>query len=372
MMKKKSYHIALITLGGIGTGPLAEGVPVLHSFVDHLAKDHQVSVFSFSPPADGYKAKDYQLFYPKKRLSGWRSMLWLINSFRGRHKAQSIDIIHCVWGHPPGFFGWILKLWFGIPLLIHLQGGDAVYLKKIKYGILKPGWKTRLILRIYQKADALVVLTRYQKMKLKESSPKLSPMVIPFGLDLAKFVFQPRTPAPPFQLIHVAHLNPVKNQMTLLKAFAEILKKTDAYLHIYGVDSLDGFLQEQANALGIGDRVEFHGLKSHPEIIQALAQSHMLLHSSLYEGEGMAILEALASGVLVCGSKVGILSDLDKIATQTVPPEDYLQLAENAWKLLRDPEQGQKLREQGKVWVNAQDMSWTVRQFERVYDKMHS
>ena len=51
----------------------------------------------------------------------------------------------------------------------------------------------------------------------------------------------------------MAHLNPVKDQATLLRAFAVIRQSHDAHLDIAGGDTMGGRLQALARDLGVGD-----------------------------------------------------------------------------------------------------------------------
>ena len=94
----------------------------------------------------------------------------------------------------------------------------------------------------------------------------------------------------------VGRLNPVKDQATLLRAFARLRGDfADVSLVLVGDGASRGSLESQAAALGIGDAVRFLGDRS--DVRELLQGFDVFALSSLSEGYSMALLEACASGL---------------------------------------------------------------------------
>jgi glycosyltransferase involved in cell wall biosynthesis len=92
-------------------------------------------------------------------------------------------------------------------------------------------------------------------------------------------------------------LVPVKDQKTLLRAFAELLKHRPARLVVFGEGPMLAELRAESEAIGIGSRVLFAGYVNEPAACYAVADLFVL--SSLTEGFGNVLIEAMAAGVPV-------------------------------------------------------------------------
>ena len=91
----------------------------------------------------------------------------------------------------------------------------------------------------------------------------------------------------PPRLLAVGGLEPLKNPGLLLEAVAEL---PDAVLDVAGTGRAEAALRERARALGVGDRVVFHGFTD--QVPQLLARADVLVHPSLSETFGYALVEA--------------------------------------------------------------------------------
>jgi len=132
----------------------------------------------------------------------------------------------------------------------------------------------------------------------------------------------------------VAGLRPQKNHSLLLQAFASVVQRLpDALLLLVGgVDQLNPrhaeVLKFQAHQLGLSHRVRFLGARGDvPDILRA---SDVFVLSSNYEGNPLAVLEAMASGVPVIITAVGGVPELvaDGISGLLVPAGNLEALSE--------------------------------------------
>jgi glycosyltransferase involved in cell wall biosynthesis len=136
---------------------------------------------------------------------------------------------------------------------------------------------------------------------------------------------------------NIASLNPQKAQHLLLEAAKIVLTQMpEVEFMIVGRGKLEQSLKEQAQALGIADRISFTGLRH--DIPNVLAQSDIFVLSSLWEGLPVSALEAMGAARPVVLTDVGGNHELVEsgIHGLLVPPGDAPALAQALLTLLRD------------------------------------
>jgi glycosyltransferase involved in cell wall biosynthesis len=99
-----------------------------------------------------------------------------------------------------------------------------------------------------------------------------------------------------FVIGHVGRFHPQKNHEFLIDIFKEVYDKNDnAILLLIGEGDLQGSIQKKVYNLGLDNNVIFTGVRSDiPELFQAM---DMFVFPSLYEGLGIVLIEAQASGL---------------------------------------------------------------------------
>ncbi len=116
------------------------------------------------------------------------------------------------------------------------------------------------------------------------------------------------------KLLFVGRFEPEKNPCLALRAFAESAPKGSCLIMV-GDGSERYQLGKLARDLNIEGRVFFEGLKDAAPYYKL---ADLLLVTSRYEGYGLVIIEALASGTSVLATDVGIARD----AGATISPND--------------------------------------------------
>ena len=133
------------------------------------------------------------------------------------------------------------------------------------------------------------------------------------AIDTEKYVFQPSVRREvreklglnnKFVIGHVGRFDAQKNHSFIIEIFCEVLKKRpDAVLMLIGNDS--GLISERIHSMveqfGITDKVLFLGVRS--DVADLMQAMDMFLFPSLFEGFGIAVLEAQASGLPCVVSK---------------------------------------------------------------------
>ena len=107
-----------------------------------------------------------------------------------------------------------------------------------------------------------------------------------------------------YVIANVGRLHPDKDQATLLRAFAHCAEwLPQALLLIIGTGRLEAKLKQQAEQLGIQDRVRFAGVVAEaPRYFRAF---DLFVLSSDHEPFGMVLLEAMAAGVPLIATRCG-------------------------------------------------------------------
>lgn len=170
-------------------------------------------------------------------------------------------------------------------------------------------------------------------------------------------------------LLYVGTLEPRKNLTTLLEAFAEVARRTDATLLIGGGKGwLYTPIFERLAALGLRDRVRFVGYIDEEELPLWYAAATVFVFPSIYEGFGMPPLEAMACGTPVVTSNTSSLPEVVGDAGIMVDPHDAAALAAALTQLLNDADLRADLRTRGLQRAARFTWSTTAERTLRAYE----
>jgi glycosyltransferase involved in cell wall biosynthesis len=177
---------------------------------------------------------------------------------------------------------------------------------------------------------------------------------------------------PESYLLYLGGFDQRKNVLTLLKAFALLVKDPRAFLGIAGrlpQKGSDFFPDPRpiVQELGIEERVVFTGWVPEEDKPALYRGARALVFPSLYEGFGLPPLEALACGTPVIASNRGSLPEIVGDGGLLLEPDDVEGLAAAMQKLLNDDTLREDLREKGLA--HAAKFSWekTARETLAVY-----
>lgn len=195
---------------------------------------------------------------------------------------------------------------------------------------------------------------------------------LPLGVDLK--AWPPLAPrersAKQARLIHVASLNRVKDQPTLLRALTALIRMgTDFEMDIVGVDTLQDEMQRLARQLGLEHHVRFHGFKTQRELRPMMESADLLVMSSLHEAGPLALLEAAVAGVPAVGTAVGHFVEWSPSAALAVPVGNWNELANAIHTLLADEELRLRLAKEAQRRVILEDADYTAQAFQDLYSQ---
>lgn len=129
-----------------------------------------------------------------------------------------------------------------------------------------------------------------------------------------------------------------KGHRHLLEAIPEIAKSCPSIRFLWlGSGPLENALRERIGQLGVSARVVFAGMLDSVE--QHLAASDMMIHPSIEEPFGIAVLEGMRAGLPIVASDVGGLPEVvDSSCSVLVPPRDSKRLAKEVIGLVTNIE----------------------------------
>ena len=368
-------HIALVVTGGVDRSGTERVIPSLLAFIDRIARDHDVAIYVLryhdrpcSYPLRGAVVHD--LGRPRGLA---RQYLALARALR---RDGPFDAVHAMWAMPAGIVAGCAGRRLGIPVVLTADSGEFVALEEIGYGLQRKR-RHRLAVRAAMRlASRVTVCSHYMDRLARHHG--VAPAIIPLGVDRTVFTPEGATGTatkpvgPPWRLLHVASLNPVKDQRLLLEAFRRVLDRAPASadLDIVGEDTMNGEVQAHARRLGLDARVTFHGRLPTSLVVPLFHQAHLVVISSRHEAACVVALEAAASGVPVVGTDVGYVSDWSPSRAHAVPVNEPAALADAIIGLLGDPERRRQLAEAAGEWVRAHDADWTATRFAALYREL--
>lgn len=146
---------------------------------------------------------------------------------------------------------------------------------------------------------------------------------------------------------------PSKNLRRALEAFAlcrERIGAREVQMKIAGVrPAFHPVYEAEAQALGIGDAVEFLPYLADDALRRLYREADVLLMPSLAEGFGIPVLEAMASGVPVACSNAGSLPEVGGVAASYFDPVNVEQMAEVLHHVLSDAGLRARMRRAGRL-----------------------
>jgi glycosyltransferase involved in cell wall biosynthesis len=378
--------IALVTNGGVDRGGREGVFPVLVNLIARLARRHQLHVFALAqyPEPCTYPlagATVHNLAGNGRNGRGTVSDRDGVSSFgvlravprllRAMRTAGPFDVIHAYQGVPAGAVAAAAARRLRLPLVVTFDGDELVTLPELGYG-LGLTLRGRLLRRLVSRsADRITVSTLYMSLLARERG--LTAEVIPLGVDLAMVPPQgPAAEGPPWRLLHVASLNRLKDQSTLLGALALVREKEPlVHLTVVGGDMLGGAVHAQCDLLGLSGHVTFTGALPADEVWAHYARSHLLVLPSRHEAAGVAVLEAAACGLPTAGTDVGYVSEWAlRGAARAVRVGDAAALARAILDLLRDRDARRRMGEEARALACAHNAEWTATRFEELYQRL--
>ena len=294
-------------------------------------------------------------------------------------KKENFTIIH-THSSKAGFLGRVAAMLNKTPIVIHTIHGFAFhdYMNSFKKNIfiylekLSAKW-----------THGLVTVSNLNKKKVVDLgiAPIEKLKNIYSGIDLTLFInekndqFRKELNLDSSHLLlgSVGRLSNQKDPITMIEAFCIVIKRfPSAHLTLVGDGELRDEILIKINQLQLNGRVHLTGNKNDPwKIYHSL---DLFIMSSIYEGLGRSITEALSCGVpVVCTSVEGVPEIVrDNETGILVPPKDPGALATGIINSLNDMDNAKKMAEEGRKFVNENfDVNKMVDDIDSLYDTFY-
>ncbi|WP_281016254.1 MULTISPECIES: glycosyltransferase family 4 protein [unclassified Minwuia] len=261
----------------------------------------------------------------------------------------SVTRLHAHFLHTPASTTRYAALLKGLPWSVSAHAKDIW---------TSPAWEKREKL-----ADCAfaVTCTAANADHLAELAPEGRVSLVYHGLDLTRFPPAPATrPANPVPVIlSVGRAVTKKGYPVLLKALAEIGLPW-RFIHIGGGEQL-AELKQQAEALGIADRIDWRGPQPQQAVLEACRQADLFVLASRIADDGdrdglpNVLMEAQSQGLPVVATAVSAIPELvrDGETGLLVPPDDPQALAAALSRMLRDPAARKAMGQAGEARVRS-------------------
>ncbi|CAM5669526.1 MULTISPECIES: DUF3492 domain-containing protein [Streptomyces] len=283
------------------------------------------------------------------------------------------DLCHATSGGPAALCGLLARHFSGVPLLVTEYG---VHLRS-HYLTLGPDAATpavrallgafhgRLAAEVYRGAEILTPGNAHaRRWQERCGADRTRIRTVYPGMAADRFTEVGESPdrADPRTLLWLGRVDPAKDLVSLLHAFAEVRKEEpEARLRIVGAPSgAEGeaylghcrvlaaqlFPDEAEGAHAVGDNpVSFEeiGAPDAPTLPDAYAAGAVVVLSSVVEGFPISLVEAMFCGRATVSTDVGAVVEVIGGTGLVVPPRNPRALAEACVALLRDPERRERL-----------------------------
>ncbi|MEU6574336.1 DUF3492 domain-containing protein [Streptomyces sp. NPDC046805] len=283
------------------------------------------------------------------------------------------DLCHATSGGTAALPGLLARHFFGVPLLVteygvqlrshYLASGAGTEAPAVR--VLLAAFHRRLAAEVYRQA-AIVTPGNAHTRRWQErcGADRAKIRTVHPGMEAARFAEVGESPdrGDPDTLVWVGRVEPAKDLVSLLHAFAEVRKaepkarlrilggaagaEGEAYLGHCKVLAAQLFPDEAEGAYAVGDNpVSFEeiGGPEAPTLADAYASGAVTVLSSVVEGFPVGLVEAMFCGRATVSTDAGAVVEVIGGTGLVVPPRNPRALAEACVALLRDPERRERL-----------------------------
>lgn len=309
--------------------------------------------------------RHFAIHYVKNRLSWLRGIRFFTNffSFVVEIRKFQPEMIYARSFTPAGVIATFYSKSYNIPCFVQCEGIDVLAL---------PLWfKKTLGYFVVKYATRIISATKDMAKKLAQDYGRKDVVIIENGVNSSEFenakakdlaYEKPR-------VIFVGRIDENKGVEYLIKAFLQVRKnRKSASLLIVG----DGPLKKKLeNKYGSMNDIHFLGRIPHEEISEYLAACNLFALPSIFEGQGLVLMEALASGLPIIASDLSGISELivDGKNGMLTKAGDENELAEKIELILDDIKLQRKMRANNLKKGQLHDWKNICKQYIKLFER---
>lgn len=352
----------------------------LHEQMRMLAPDRFESLVIYlgrrSDQPNPLEAGGYRCFYlntdDDKGGFSARTLLGLRRLLR----SENVDVVHCM-RHEPVFYALTASMFMkeAPAILYHVHGKNRAV-----------RWRRKLFYRLFgRRIAAFLAISQYIKQDIIETYPTVTEekvVLLENSIDFSRYAdaavdrdsMRRSFSLPPdaFVFITVGRLVPTKGYADLLEAFAVVRRQApEAQLVMVGDGPLQSQFAKRIARPDLAGAVTLTGRRE--DVPQLLKSADAFVLSSIHEGFGLVVLEAMAAGRCTVVTDSGGPGDIvqDGQTGFIVPPSDPDRLAKAMLKVLTlsEPEKAAIIRRAALQVQDKYTHQKAVARLESVYEQ---
>jgi glycosyltransferase involved in cell wall biosynthesis len=282
------------------------------------------------------------------------SLLWHSAVLPHRLRSHGCDVVFLPAGNRR------LGIRYGVPSVATVHDLSQLHVPG-KYDPVRMFYATRVLPALIGRQDRVVTVSSSTRADVldRTSITEDRVSVVPNGVDLSRYTAcsSPAASQVPARLgldhpylLYVARLeHPGKNHVALLEAYARLRSAGVRHKLVLAGPRWNGAeaIDAAVSRLDLADHVVFTGFVAGDDLPGLYAGATVFVFPSLYEGFGIPLLEAMASGTPACVANTSSLPEVAGDAALLFDPRDPRDIADAMHRLISDDVLRARLRARG-------------------------
>ena len=288
-------HIVILTPGFPSSEDDSTTIPALQVYLKALIKskpnfDIKIITFQFPFRTDEYKWNKISVIpldgknSKLKKIFIWQKAYTFLKQI---HEKSPIECIH--------------SFWIGECSLIGERFGKRYQIKHLTTAMGQDVLKPNFFVKFLSKNCQIITLSQKQQQFLKTNF-KIDSHIIPWGIDEKDF---PQVKEKTIDILGVGSLNSIKNYNLFIEIIESLSIET-LKVELIGEGHLKAEISDIVRKKNLENTITILGELPRENVLEKMARSKLLLHTSTYESFGYVFLESLYSGMTLISTNVGI------------------------------------------------------------------
>lgn len=187
-----------------------------------------------------------------------------------------------------------------------------------------------------------------------------------------KKLFRARYNLPENYILFVGALEPNKNALNLVKAYANLKSKELSLVLVGKGKAYKDQLLKEIDLLGIKNNVIFYDYISTEDLPGIYQMAKVFVFPSFFEGFGIPIIEALSSGTPVVTTKGHCFPESGGPSSLYVDPSNPLEISQAIKKVLESSDLSREMSDRGREYVQKFRLENTTQKLLELYKSLNS
>jgi len=270
----------------------------------------------------------------------WRRLGW---DLPRRVLADNPDLLHVQYTSPLLCSAPVVATVHDVSYIEHPEYFTAARLRQLRFTVARTVKRAAKIITVSEfSRDAILRAYDIPSEKVHAIPNAANPDFRPIGRERAQKAVRDRLGFDSPFVFSVGDLQPRKNQIGLIAAFARLLNEYPNLRHHLVLTGKETWytpkVHEAARNSGYAARIHFTGFVSDSELLELYNACDCFAFPSFYEGFGLPILEAMACGRAVACSNTAAMPEVADGAGLLFNPRDTDDIRRALKDILIDPE----------------------------------